>query len=78
MNLQEKVTTEILSKALAAMSEKDILDMTKKIMPKVMQEHIEGAMQDYIENEIDVYSLFEKAGLKKKITDIIVNAIKGI
>ena len=78
MNLQEKITTEILNKALSAMSEKDILDMTKKIMPKVMQEHIEGAMQDFIENEVDVYVLFEKAGLKKKITDIIVNAIKGI
>lgn len=78
MNLQEKITTEILNKALSAMSEKDILDMTKKVMPKVMQEHIEGAMQDFIENEVDVYVLFEKAGLKKKITDIIVNAIKGI
>ena len=78
MNLQEKITTEILNKALSAMSEKDILEITKKVMPKVMQEHIEGAMQDFIENEVDVYVLFEKAGLKKKITDIIVNAIKGL
>lgn len=78
MNLQDKITTEILNKALSSMSEKDILEIAKKTMPKVFQSEMEDVLIDFIRDELDLYSILEKAGMKKKLTDMITNAIKGL
>ena len=78
MNLQDKVSIEVMKKAMALMTEKEILEITKKVLPKVMQEQIEITLQDFIQCEIDMYEILNKAGVKKKLSDIIINAIKGI
>lgn len=78
MSIQDRVTVEVINKALSSMTEKDILEMTKKVLPKVMQEQIESTLQDFIQDEIDMYEILNKAGVKKKLSDIIINAIKGI
>ena len=78
MAIQDRITTEVINAALSSMSDKEILDMTKKALPKVMQEQIESTLQDFIQDEIDMYAILDKVGVKKKLTDIITNAIKGI
>lgn len=78
MAIQDRITTQVINEALSALSDKQILDMTKKALPKVMQEQIESTLQDFIQDEIDMYAILDKAGVKKKLTDIITNAIKGI
>lgn len=77
-DFRDVITEKVLSDAVMAMSEKQITDLAKKLAPKVLEEQLENALQDFIQEEIDLYEIMKKAGLAKKLSNALVESLKGM
>jgi hypothetical protein len=77
-DFRELITQSMLENAIMSLTEKQIYDMAKKLAPKVLAEQMEGSLQDYIQEEIDFYEVFNKAGLSKKISALIINSLRDM
>jgi hypothetical protein len=77
-DFRELITQSMLENAIMSLTEKQIYDMAKKLAPKVLAEQMECSLQDYIQEEIDFYEVFNKAGLSKKISALIINSLKDM
>lgn len=76
--LETLITQQILDDALNALDEKSIIAIAKKVIPKLIQEHIEDQLNDYLQQEVDFYDVFCKCKLDKKVASLITESIKGI
>lgn len=77
-DFRDVITEKVLSDAVMSMSEKQITDLAKKLAPKVLEDQLESALQDFIQEEIDLYEVMKKSGLAKKLSNALVESLKGM
>ena len=77
-DFRDVITEKVLSDAVMAMTDKQISDMAKKLAPKVLEDQLESALQDFIQEEIDLYQIMTKSGLAKKLSIAISESLKGM